>query len=210
MSQTLVVSYTPRIGSYTKQLVDQFIDSAKNKTKIKHFDLVETPPDLLLRENLNLMMEWNEGKRDFSKKEMAILFNHHVLIEEVLIADHIVLAFPIYNFTMPAAVKAWIDAIVVSEKTFSFTPESGFKGLCKNKKALSIIVAGFDYNSSEDYKEFASSTIKQNFDFIGVPSEQISAFGVNENKEHVDSILNQAKVELKTTISNWFGTECLD
>ncbi|SED06255.1 FMN-dependent NADH-azoreductase [Tenacibaculum sp. MAR_2009_124] len=204
MTETLIVSYAPRIGSYNKVLVNEFISLANSKTKIKHLDLVESPPDLLLKENLNLMMDWNQGKRAFSNEERLVLLNHHALIEEFLLADYIVLAFPIYNFTMPATVKAWIDAIVVSDRTFSFTPEKGFKGTCENKRALSVVVAGFDYNNSNHFKEYASCTVKQNFDFMGVRSKQVSVFGVDQNKEHLDSILDQAKAELKATVSDWF------
>jgi len=62
---------------------------------------------------------------------------------------------------------------VVSDKTFSFSPEKGFVGLCGGKKALSIIVSGFDYDAFNEVKEYASATIKQNFDFMGISSEQI-------------------------------------
>ena len=204
MTKTLVINYTPRKGSYTKILFDEFLELAKGKTEIKHLNLTKTPPELLLEKNLNLIMDWNMGRRDFSETELSTLSNHHKLIEEVLDVDHIVLAFPIYNFTMPATVKAWVDAIVVSGKTFSFSPETGFKGLCTNKKALSIIVSGFDYNNSGDIKEYASSTIKQNFDFMGISSEQISAFGVDQNREQLNSILENAKFEIKTLIDRWF------
>lgn len=204
MTQTLVIGYTPRNGSYTKILIDEFLKLAKAKTKIKFLDLAKNPPDLLLTENLNLIMEWNMGKRDFTDTELSILSNHHNLIADVLDSDNIVLAFPIYNFTMPAAVKAWIDAIVVSDKTFSFSPETGFIGLCSDKKALSLVVSGFDYNNSGTIKEYASSTIKQNFDFIGIASEQISAFGVDQNRDQLNSILESTKYEIKTVIDRWF------
>ncbi|WP_020526244.1 NAD(P)H-dependent oxidoreductase [Flexithrix dorotheae] len=205
MTQTLVISYTPRNGSYTKVLFDEFVKLAKGRTKMKHLSLVKTPPDLLLEENLNLIMEWNKGKRDFSEQELSILSNHHDLIQDVLEADYLLLAFPIYNFTMPATVKAWVDAIVVSDKTFSFSPETGFSGLCGGKKALSIIVSGFDYNNSGNIKEYASSTIKQNFDFLGIHSEQVSAFGVDQNRDQIDTILEKAKYEIKTFIDSWFS-----
>ncbi|TSE04884.1 NAD(P)H-dependent oxidoreductase [Aquimarina algiphila] len=205
MTKTLVINYTPRKGSYTKILFDEFVKLAKGKTEIRHLNLAETPPDLLLTKNLNLIMQWNQGKRDFSETELLILSNHHKLIEQVLEVDNIVLAFPIYNFTMPATVKAWIDAIIVSDKTFSFSPKTGFTGLCVNKKALSIIVSGFDYNTSNNVKEYASSTIKQNFDFIGIPTEQILAFGVDQNRDQLNSILKHAKSEIKTLIDSWFS-----
>lgn len=205
MEKTLVINYTPRKGSYTKILFDEFVILAKEKTEIIHLNLSETPPDLLLTENLNLIMAWNGGKRDFSKSELSVLKNHHEYIDQILEVDNIVVAFPIYNFTLPATVKAWIDAIVVSDKTFSFNPEKGFTGLCDSKKALSIIVSGFDYNTSNEVKEYASSTIKQNFDFMGITSEQISAFGVDQNRDQLHSILDSAKIEIKDLVDRWFS-----
>jgi FMN-dependent NADH-azoreductase len=204
MTKTLVINYTPRRGSYSKILLDEFVQIAQNKTKMSFLDLAKTPPDLLLEENLNLLMEWNAGKRNFSKQEQAILANHHRLIDQLLEADNIVLAFPIYNFTMPATVKAWVDAIVVSDKTFSFHPESGFSGLCGNKKALSIIVSGFEYNPSGGPKEYATATLKQNFDFMGIASQEVRAFGVDQNREHLASILNKAKAEIAQHVAEWF------
>ena len=204
MTTTLVINYTPRNGSYTKVLFNEFIQLAEGKTELIHLDLSETPPDLLLPENLNLMMEWNGGKRDFSESELSVLSNHTGYIDQILKADNIVVVFPIYNFTLPATVKAWIDAIVVSDKTFSFTPEEGFKGLCSEKKALSIIVSGFDYAASNDTKEYASATIKQNFDFLGIKSEQVSSFGVDQNREQLTSILKTAKLEIRSLVNRWF------
>ena len=134
MTKTLVINYTPRKGSYTQILFDEFVELAKGKTEIKHLNLAETPPELLLEKNLNLIMEWNMGKRDFSAIELLTLSNHHKLIDEVIAVDNIVLAFPIYNFTMPATVKAWIDAIVVSDKTFLLALKQALVVFVKIKK----------------------------------------------------------------------------
>ena len=82
MSKTLLVSYTPRTNSYTKELVEEFINLSVGKTSITHLDLVKTPPDLLLEENLNLIMKWNSSDRDFTEEESAILLNHHNILDE--------------------------------------------------------------------------------------------------------------------------------
>ncbi|WP_341224424.1 NAD(P)H-dependent oxidoreductase [uncultured Arcticibacterium sp.] len=204
MTNTLVINYTARHGSYSKILFDEFVKLAAGKTTLTQLDLSENPPDLLLPENLNLVMQWNHGKRDFSETELAVLANHHAYIAQLLNADNIVLAFPIYNFSMPATVKAWIDAVVVSDKTFSFSPETGFSGLCMGKRAMAIVVSGFDYDMSSSVKEYASATLKQNFDFMGIKSEQISAFGLDQNRDKLDDILDAAKLEIKDLIERWF------
>jgi len=204
MTKTVLITYTPRVGSYTKILVDEFKQLSQAKTQLNHIDLVQSPPDLLLDKHLKLLMEWNAGKRQFTTSELNILSNHHDFMSQFLDADYIVLASPIYNFSLPATVKAWIDAIVVSGKTFAFDPLTGFQGLCTDKKALSILVSGFNYTHSTSIKEYASASIKANFDFMGVSSEQISAFGVDESKNQVESIIHTAKSELKQVVKKWY------
>lgn len=204
MKKTLLISYTPREGSYTKILVDEFKRLSQNKTHLIHVDLVTTPPDLLLAEHLNLLMEWNAGKRQFTKTELTFLSNHHGFMNQFLDADYIVLATPIYNFSLPATVKAWIDALVVSDKTFTFNPDKGFQGLCTDKNAISILVSGFNYTNSSSIKEYASASIKANFDFMGISSEQISAFGIDENRDQLETIIHTAKDEINQIIKRWY------
>ncbi|WP_109852255.1 FMN-dependent NADH-azoreductase [Aquimarina sp. AU58] len=201
MKKTLVVSYAPRKGSYTKQLVDEFIKLADGKTEITFLDLVASPPDLLLDDNLNLILYG--GQPEYTAEEKKRLSNHFQLIQHVLDADHIVLASPMYNFSLPATVKAWVDTVVVTDKTFEITEDGSFKGLCEGKKALILAVAGGDY-SEETVQEYFSPTIKRNFEFIGIPSEQISAFGVAQYPEKVDTIISNAKTEISKVVGQWY------
>lgn len=204
MTKTLVVSYTPRNGSYTRVLLNEFLEVVKGKTEIEELDLVETPPELLLEKNLNLIMEWNGGKRNFTDEETKIMKNHRSILSQLLAADKIVLAFPIYNFSLPAAVKAWVDAVVVSDETFTFNPETGFNGNCQDKRALIMMVSGFDYNESSTMQEYASSTIEQNMAFMGIESRFVKAFGVDQNREKLDSILQKGKEELRNVVRDWY------
>ena len=68
------------------------------------------------------------------------------LIAELLAADEVVITTPMYNFNVPAVLKAWIDYIVRLNKTFSFGPE-GLKGLATGKKVTVIIASGSEYSS---------------------------------------------------------------
>lgn len=69
------------------------------------------------------------------------------LIAELIAADHLLITTPMYNFAIPAALKAWIDHIVRAGKTFAVTPEGGYKGLIQGKKATVIIASGSDYSA---------------------------------------------------------------
>lgn len=201
MKKTLVVSYTPRTGSHTKKLVDAFIEFATGKTEITFLDLVTSPPDLLLAENLNLILKGRYNEYTIEEKEK--LSNHLKLITQVLDADYIVMASPMYNFSLPATVKAWVDAIVVYNQTFTYLEDGQQKGLCGDKKAMILAVSGGDY-STVNAKEYFTPTIKMNFDFMGIPFKQVSAFGVDQNRDKLTSILDNAKLEIKNLVDRWF------
>ena len=62
-------------------------------------------------------------------------------LAEFLAADAVVIAAPMYNFTIPTQLKAWIDRIAVAGQTFRYT-EAGPQGLCGNKKVIVVSTAG--------------------------------------------------------------------
>lgn len=69
------------------------------------------------------------------------------LISELVDADEIILATPMYNFAVPAALKAWIDHVVRAGKTFRYTADGTPVGLLaeKNRKVRVIIASGGNY-----------------------------------------------------------------
>ena len=60
------------------------------------------------------------------------------VLEEFLAADTVVLGAPMYNFTLPSQLKAWIDRIVVAGKTFKYDAQ-GPKGLAGDKRVIVAI-----------------------------------------------------------------------
>ncbi len=77
--------------------------------------------------------------RDAAQKHEAALGEQS--IEEFLAADAIVIGAPMYNFSIPSQLKAWIDRIAVAGKTFRYT-ESGPEGLAGGKKVIIVSTAG--------------------------------------------------------------------
>ena len=77
--------------------------------------------------------------RDAAQKHEAAL--GETSIEEFLAADAIVIGAPMYNFSVPSQLKAWIDRIAVAGKTFRYT-ESGPVGLAGGKKGIIVSTAG--------------------------------------------------------------------
>jgi FMN-dependent NADH-azoreductase len=90
-------------------------------------------------------------------------------VAELLGADEVVISTPMYNFNVPAALKAWIDHIVRLNKTFSFGPE-GLKGLAAGKKVTIIIASGSEYTKGAPLEAYnlAGPYFRVIFGFIGV------------------------------------------
>jgi len=101
------------------------------------------------------------------------------LVAEILAADEIIIATPMYNFAVPAALKAWIDHIVRAGKTFRYTA-AGPEGLLagKNKKVVAIIASGGSYKegglSALDYE---IPYLRFIFGFMGITDVQFIQAG---------------------------------
>jgi len=75
---------------------------------------------------------------------------------------------PMYNFSVPSALKAWIDQIVRSGETFSFSPETGFEGLVINKRAYVITATGAVFsNEGMEALDFLTPYLKSLLSFLG-------------------------------------------
>ncbi|MFJ7312571.1 FMN-dependent NADH-azoreductase [Pseudomonas sp. NPDC098747] len=62
-------------------------------------------------------------------------------LAEFIAADAVVIAAPMYNFTVPTQLKAWIDRVAVAGQTFRYT-EAGPEGLCGGKKVVIVATSG--------------------------------------------------------------------
>lgn len=85
-----------------------------------------------------------EHHNENHKKALAL---SDKLISELVQADEIIMATPMYNFTVPAALKAWVDHVVRAGKTFRYTAAGTPEGLLagKKRKVLAIIASGGSY-----------------------------------------------------------------
>ena len=94
------------------------------------------------------------------------------LVSELQTADVVVIGMPVYNFSIPAALKAWIDMITRARLTFRYT-ESGPEGLVKGKKAYIVLASGgVPVDSPVD---FATPYMRQALGFIGIDDIEVIA-----------------------------------
>ena len=93
----------------------------------------------------------------------------HAALDEFLAADIVVVGAPMYNFTVPSQLKAWIDRIVVAGKTFKYGPK-GAEGLAGGKKLIVASSRGGVYGTSTptaslDHQE---TYLRAIFQFMGI------------------------------------------
>lgn len=119
-------------------------------------------------------------------------------LEEFLAADVVVIGAPMYNFTMPSQLKAWIDRIVVAGKTFRYGA-SGPEGLAGNKRVVIAISRGGFYGAGAPAAAFEhlETYLRGVFAFIGVTNlEIIVAEGLNigpdERRKAIEAALKTA------------------
>jgi FMN-dependent NADH-azoreductase len=113
------------------------------------------------------------------------------VLEEFLAADIVVLGAPMYNFTIPSQLKAWIDRILVAGKTFKYSA-AGAEGLAGNKRVIIAISRGGFYGPGTPAAvgEHLETYLRWVFGFMGVTNlEFISADGIQVGPEHREKAL---------------------
>jgi FMN-dependent NADH-azoreductase len=116
------------------------------------------------------------------------------VLEEFLAADIVVIGAPMYNFTIPSQLKAWIDRILVAGKTFKYSTQ-GVEGLAGNKRVIIAISRGGFYGAGTPSAaaEHLETYLHSVFSFIGIANpEIIVAEGVQIGPEQREKALESA------------------
>jgi len=115
-------------------------------------------------------------------------------LDEFLAADIVVVGAPMYNFTIPSQLKAWIDRILVAGKTFKYS-EAGMEGLAKGKRVIVTITRGGFYGADTPAAagEHLETYLRWVFGFIGVTDlEVILAEGIQTGAEQREKAVANA------------------
>jgi len=88
------------------------------------------------------------------------------LLEDFLAADVVVIGAPMYNFTVPTQLKAWLDRVLVAGKTFRYTA-SGPEGLAGGKRVIVAISRGGIY-AQNAFGEHVEGYLRDIFAFVGI------------------------------------------
>lgn len=91
-------------------------------------------------------------------------------VDRLKAADILLLALPMWNFSVPYVVKHWIDIVTQPTLTFSFSPAAGYRGLVRGKRAAVIYASGGDYRpgSGNPRPDLQAPFIETWLRFIGI------------------------------------------
>jgi FMN-dependent NADH-azoreductase len=120
------------------------------------------------------------------------------ILDEFLAADVVVIGAPMYNFTIPSQLKAWIDRILTAGKTFRYT-ENGPEGLAGGKRVIVASSRGGIYSEGPAAAvDFQETYLKHVFGFIGIRNvEFVRAEGLNLGTEQRDAALARAHRQIE-------------
>lgn len=114
--------------------------------------------------------------------------------DEFLAADVIVVGAPMYNLSVPARLKAWIDSISIPRKTFRYT-EKGPEGLAGGRKVVVAYASGGFHRGPEE--DFVDPYLRSFFRLLGIKDiEVVRAEGVNISEEHRAKAMQAANTEI--------------
>ncbi len=158
--------------SITRALGDTLISAlrAQHPTlNLVQRDLAATPPALL-------SADWVAANftdpQQRTAPQRAALTASDTLVAELQAADVVVIGVPIYNFSIPAALKAWIDLVARARVTFRYS-DSGPVGLLQGKRAYIVMASGGVAIGSD--ADFASGYLRHVLGFLGITDVEIIA-----------------------------------
>ena len=176
MSHLLVVETSPRgETSISRQLTRAFVadwQAAHPRGEVVTRDLALAPPPFV--DGRWLGAYFTPPDRQTPEMKATLRLSDE-LVAELLVADHLVIATPVYNYNVPAALKAWIDHIVRKGRTL----DHDGRGLVTGCRATVLIASGGVYTEGSPirHRDIASNYLRLLLDVIGIEDVTVVAGG---------------------------------
>ncbi|EOX4968720.1 FMN-dependent NADH-azoreductase [Vibrio alginolyticus] len=181
------------LGDYSQsnKLVENFIKNV-DQDKLTVRDLAANPLPVMDFAVATAL----RATEDLSQEQQAVVDLSDTLIEEVKAADTLVIAAPMYNFTIPTQLKNWIDLIARAGVTFKYT-ENGVQGLIEGKKAIVITTRGGIHKDSPT--DNVTPYLRTVLGFVGITDvEFVYAEALNMGEDAAAKGISEAQSQLAT------------
>lgn len=125
-------------------------------------------------------------------------FADRTVLNEFLAADTVVIGAPMYNFTLPSQLKAWLDRILVAGVTFRYAADGSPEGLVGGKRVIVALSRGGFYHEGSPAAglEHLQTYLTGVFGFIGITPEFVAADGIAVGPEQRETALANALVDI--------------
>jgi len=160
-----------REGSVSRALSADLVARLQGRfpdARVQRRDLLDGVP--LVDDGWITANNTDPAERDAAQRR-ALDFSD-ALVAELRAADLLVIGTPVYNFSLPPLLKAWIDQVCRARETFAYS-ESGPRGLLDDRKTFLVIASGGSAVGSAT--EFLSPYLRHVLAFIGIRDVDIIA-----------------------------------
>ena len=181
MTQLLVLHNSLNLtNSASRAMTQAYVDrfrAGHPEAKVIERDLASNP----LPPMSSALLPYYAGQADLADAEITAL--SRALIAELEASEIIVLGLPMYNFTVPASLKTWMDYVVCVGKTFRYTEAGPVGLLTPGKQVMAFVASGGVYSEGPAAAmDFMIPYLKTVLSLIGVSNVQVvraegSAFG---------------------------------
>ncbi|HFU75843.1 MAG TPA: FMN-dependent NADH-azoreductase [Arcobacter sp.] len=180
-------------NSHSRDLANSFEEKYKVKyvqAEVKYRNLGTSNIPHVSQAFIDAMFTPNESR---TKEMHETLTLSNELITEFKNADTILLSVPMFNFSIPSVLKAYIDHITRVGETFSMD-ETGFQGLVTGKKLVIVAAYGAEFSEMKAM-DFVEPYLKSIFGFLGFTN--ISYFAVEGTSMLSEEVLEERKLLIK-------------
>ena len=169
MTKVLHVTASARHeGSISRELSANLVESLSGPYgQVVQRDLAKDPVPFVDADWVGANFTSPEARTELQNQKLS---GSEALVRELEAADQIVIGVPIYNFGIPAALKAWVDQIARAKRTFRYTA-NGPEGLIQGKTAWLVIASGgTEIDSNID---FATPYMRHVLGFVGITDVRV-------------------------------------
>ncbi|MGK9165064.1 FMN-dependent NADH-azoreductase [Inquilinus limosus] len=187
-------------ASVSRQLTRATVDAWRAQypqAELVYRDLAADAPAHLSAERLAVIKFGKDAELTPAQAEERALID--AIVEEFLSADVVVIGAPMYNFTVPTQLKAWLDRLLQAGRTFRYG-ETGPIGLAGGRKVIIASSRGGIYTAGLEAMDHQEAYLRTVLGFIGVTDiDFVRAEGVGYGPEHRDRALAEAHQQAKAS-----------
>jgi FMN-dependent NADH-azoreductase len=201
--KTLIVKYLPSgETSNTKKILDIFLSKIE-KHPVETLDLLNAEIPIFNELSIKSYYKRNYNNLPLDPSEAKLLEKNDSLIKQFKSASQIILACPMHNFGFPALMKAYIDAVVFFNETFSYE-----KKMMSGKKILTIFSSGGEYPNETfnlNYPNWNSIALLAHATFNFMGFDEVKTIGTSlRGEENAVKNLTKVSIEIEKIAREWY------